>query len=320
MKNPLSNKWSLRIISLFFAIVLFIYADSSKVGSTRDVSQRSKIIQLTSTKSASVSVPLSLTVDSNKFFVTGYPEKVLVHLKGPAALVTTTANTQNFKVYADLSHLGVGEHTVKIQQEGINNELRYSFEPAQIKVDIQPRKTVSYPLGVNYTKSSIATGYQAGQATTDIKSVKVTGALTEINKVKRVVAQLNVPQNAKSTVESQAVIEALDSDGKTVNVVITPATTNVKLPIAAGHSKEVGVKLVAKGTASNNKQFKMSSNVKQVKVFGTKKQLADITDAQVRVDTSDVTKSKTKKVVLDSKLNNVAGFEPTSINVKIIKQ
>lgn len=46
----------------FFAIVLFIYADSSKVGSTRDVSQQSKIIQLTSTKSATVSVPLSLTL------------------------------------------------------------------------------------------------------------------------------------------------------------------------------------------------------------------------------------------------------------------
>lgn len=319
MKNPLSNKWSLRVISLFFAIVLFIYADSSKVGSTRDVSQQSKIIQLTSTKSATVSVPLSLTVDNNKFFVTGYPEKVLVHLKGPAALVTTTANTQNFKVYADLSNLGVGSHTVRIQQEGINSELRYSFEPADIKVDIQPRKTVSYPLKVKYTKSNIATGYQAGAATTDIKSVKVTGAMTEINKVKQVVAQLNVPQNARSTVENQAVIEALDADGKTVNVVITPATTNVKLPIAAGHSKEVGVKLVVKGDSNENNQFKLSSDTKRVRVFGTQQQLAGISQAQVRVDTSDVTNAKTKTVVLDSKLNDVEGFDPTSIKVKIVK-
>ena len=319
MKNPFTNKWSLRLVALFFAIVLFVYASSSKVGSTRDISQRGKIIQLTSTKSATVSVPLSLNVNSNKFFVTGYPEKVLVHLKGPAALVTTTANTQNFKAYADLSHLGVGEHTIKIQQDGINNELRYSFEPAKIRVDIQPRKTVSYPLQANYAKSNIAPGYQAGDASTDIKSVKVTGATSEINQVKKVVAQLNVPQNAKSTIESQAVIEALDADGKTVNVVITPATTNVKLPIAAGRSKEVGLKLTAKGETGSSDQVKLSTDTKRVRIFGTKAQLADISSAEVRVDISDVTGTKTKKVTLDSKLNDVQGFEPNSIKVKIVK-
>lgn len=319
MKNMFNNKWSMRILALIFAILLFVYADSSKVNSTRDPNRKNQIIKLSSTKSATVSVPLSLTVNSNKYFVTGYPEKVLVHLTGPAALVTTTANTQNFKVYADLSKLGIGHHTVSIQQEGLNSELRYRFEPAKINVDVQPRKTVSYPLTVKYDKNNIATGYTAGKVTTDTKTVKVTGAQDSINKVTSVVAKLNIPQNAKTTVDSQAVIEALDANGKTVNVVITPATTNIKLPIASGESKEVPVKLEPKGQTGPSDKVKLSTTTERVKVFGTDSQLADLKEVLVKVNTSDVSQTKTKRVTLDAKLNKVAGFEPDSIQVKIEK-
>ncbi|KRL18627.1 YbbR-like protein [Lentilactobacillus rapi DSM 19907 = JCM 15042] len=258
-------------------------------------------------------------MNSNKYFVTGYPEKVKIHLSGPSALVTTTANTQNFKVYADLSKLGVGSHTVRIQQEGLNNDLRYRFEPAKIKVNIQPRKTVSYPLQVKYSKGNVASGYQAGNATADVKTVKITGASDQINRIHSVVAQLNVPQNAKSSINSQAIIEALDADQNTVNVVITPATADVTLPITPGNSKELPVKLEAKGITDDNESFTLTSATKRVRVFGTKAQLKKLSSVEVEVDTSDVKNTKTKKIELDSKLNDVKGFDPDYINVKITR-
>ena len=233
--------------------------------------------------------------------------------------MTTTANTQNFKAYADLSKLGVGTHTVRIQQDGLNNDLRYRFEPATIKVDIQPRETVSYPLTVKYSQRNIASGYQAGEANADVKNVKITGASDQINRIKSVVAQLNVPQNAKSSISSQAIIEALDAKQNTVNVVITPATADVTLPITPGNSKELPIKLEPKGVTDDNESFTLTSATKRVRVFGTKAELAKLASVKVEVDTSDVTKTKTKQVTLDPKLNDVKGFDPERISVKITR-
>lgn len=319
MKKILLTNWAYRVLSLVLAILLFWYVGTTQSGPSNQVSDNSNSTQLTSNRAKTFSVPLSLTVNSNKYFVTGYPEKVSVHLSGPSALVTTTANTQNFKAYADLSKLGVGTHTVRIQQEGLNNDLRYRFEPATIKVDIQPRKTVTYPLQVKYQKGNIASGYQAGNATADVKNVKITGASDQINRIRSVVAQLNVPQNAKSSINSQAIVEALDAKQNTVNVVITPATADVTLPITPGNSKELPLKFEAKGITDDNENFSLSSRTKRVRVFGTNSELKKLNSVEVEVDTSDVKTYKTKEVELDSKLNGVKGFDPDRISVKITR-
>ncbi len=319
MKKFLFSNWAYRLLALVFAILLFLYVNSTPSGTTSSQGTGSNSTTMTSNRSTTVTSQLSLTVNSNKYFVTGYPEKVQVHLSGPSALVTTTANTQNFKVYADLSKLGVGTHTVRIQQEGLNSDLRYRFDPATIKVDIQPRTTVSFPLTVKYDKENIASGYQAGNTTADVKNVKITGASDQISRIHSVVAQLNVPQNAKSSVNSQAIIEALDAKQKTVNVVITPATADVTLPITPGNSKEVPIKLEPKGITDDNESFSMTSATKRVRVFGTAPQLKKVSSVKVEVDTSDVKTRKTKSVELDSKLNSVKGFDPEKISVKITR-
>ncbi|MGV8071292.1 hypothetical protein PJO50_29655, partial [Mycobacterium kansasii] len=77
-------------------------------------------------------------------------------------------------------------------------------------------------------------------------------------------AQLTVPANTKKTISSQAVIEAIDRSGKTVNVILTPSTTTVNLPITSdGQSKKVGVNLNAKN-GSSGMTYKLSSDTTKV--------------------------------------------------------
>lgn len=203
MKNARYTTWLYRILALILAILLFFYVNSTKSSTSTQSTSSTNNTSLTATKTMKVSVPLQLNVNSNKYFVTGYPQKVKVTLRGPLALVTTTANTQNFKVYAALSDLGVGKHRVILHQEGLNHEIESSISPAKITVDIEPRKTVSYPVKVRYNSQNIAAGYSAGKATSDVIRVKATGAANEISRIKQVVAQLTVPQNSKKTVNSK---------------------------------------------------------------------------------------------------------------------
>ncbi|MTV82466.1 CdaR family protein [Secundilactobacillus folii] len=318
MKNIFNSRWTYRLLSLFLAVMLFLYVNSLKTTTTQQTTgSGDNSTTLTATEHKTVSVQLRLNVNSDKYFVTGYPEMVKVRLSGPAALITATANTQNFRVFANLNGLKPGQHNVTLKQDGLNRSINYEIIPSTIKVNIQPRQTVSFPVTVQYDKSQIAKNYIAGTATTDVTSVKATGPESEIDRIQKVVAQLNLPQDVNKSVNSEAVIEALDNQGKTVNVILTPSTTQVNLPITAkGHSKKVPLKFKAKN-ANTDQTYSFNSATTSVRVFGSESELNNISSFTADVDVSDVKDKKTKTISLDANANKVTGTDPSNVKVTV---
>ncbi|MCD7132389.1 YbbR-like domain-containing protein [Limosilactobacillus balticus] len=234
-KGFFRRKWFLRIISLILALFLFMYVNGSKSGflrqNTRNNNQSSALM---SNKSVTLRMPLDVTIDNNKYIVSGYPQYVKVKVTGPSALVTTTSNTQNFKVYADLSDLTPGKHRVKLKTSGLNSELTSKIEPQYINVNIQPRKTITMKVTVRLSNKDLDNGYKLGRPHSDIQTVQVTGSRDEVNKVNRIVAFVAIPHDAKENIARQVTLQAIDRNGQTLNVVISPTTTNVSIPVSAG--------------------------------------------------------------------------------------
>lgn len=234
-KGFFRRKWFLRIISLILALFLFMYVNGSKSGflrqNTRNNNQSSALM---SNKSVNLRMPLDVTIDNNKYIVSGYPQYVKVKVTGPSALVTTTSNTQNFKVYADLSDLTPGKHRVKLKTSGLNSELTSKIEPQYINVNIQPRKTITMKVTIRLSTRDLDNGYKLGRPHSDIQTVQVTGSRDEVNKVNRIVAFVAIPHDAKDNIARQVTLQAIDRNGQTLNVVISPTTTNVSIPISAG--------------------------------------------------------------------------------------
>lgn len=235
-QNPFNSRWFFRISALVLAVLLFIYVNGEKLGNTHKTELNTETTSLTSTKKKTLTMPLDLTVDSDRYIVSGYPKNVKVTVSGPAALVTATANTQNFKVYADLSSLGPGKDVVKPKQTGLNNDLTYHFKPKQFTVLIQSRKTESMAVQTKVDTSQLADGYKAGKATTSTDNVQITGAIAEVNKVDHVVASVSLSKKDKTNISKQVTLQAVDKNGNTVNVVITPQTTTIKIPISKQNS------------------------------------------------------------------------------------
>lgn len=221
----------LRISALVLAILLFVYVNGEKLQNVRD-SDSGNSSTLTSTVKKTITVPLNVNVNSDKYVVTGYPANVKVTITGPAALVTTTSNTQNFKIAADLSKLGTGTHKVKLKETGINKDLSYAIDPSTITVTIATRKTVTLPVDIQVNSDQLPDSYKVGKATSSIDSVKVTGASADISKINRIIASVTIPKNTKSDLSRKVTLQAIDSNGNTVNVVISPSTTTVKVPIS----------------------------------------------------------------------------------------
>ncbi|ETY75103.1 CdaR family protein [Lactiplantibacillus fabifermentans] len=320
MKKFMNSSWSMRLLALICALVLFAYVNSSKTSNnssslTNNISKTT----LTSNRKVTISAPLELNVNSTKYFVTGYPENIKITIEGPAALVTTTANTQNFKVYADLSDLAVGRHSVKVKVDGLNKELSYSLNQKYIHINIQPRRTATYKVSADFNDSNVASGYEAGTARLGTSSVKVTGAVSEVSKVAKVVAVVNTEKNLTKSVNQQAMLEALDANGQTLNVVLTPSTTSVYIPITqANATKDVAVDLKASGKTSADTSYSFSTDTKSVKLTGSKSALAKLSKFPVNVDVTGVTETTTKTVKLStSDEDGVSAVSPTSIKVKI---
>lgn len=254
--------WFMRIASLILAIFLFMYVNSEKNGFLRQTTRGSDSGNaLMSNKTMSIRMPLELKMNSQKYVVTGYPQYVKVRVSGPSAMVTTVSNTQNFKVYADLTKLGIGTHTVTLKESGLNSELRYTIKPQQIKVNIQPRSTVTAPVDVRLNSKSVDGNYHVGTPRPALKTVQITGARNQVKRVARVIAYVDVPRDAHGNFSRQVTLQAVDKKGRTVNVVIMPSSINVEVPVSKQGNNEPTSSSSSSNSASSNSDNDSSSNI-----------------------------------------------------------
>ena len=313
MKKIINSNYFYAFIALCCALWLFFYVSSPGVGSTRDSNQSNTS---TVTKKTTISVPLQLQADVDKYYITGYPETVKITIEGPSALVTATKNTQNFNLYLNLKDLSVGQHRVQIKESGLNSELTYSIKPKYVTVNIQHRETKKFDVDVDYNQDSLATGYETGKVEVSPETVTVTGAATEIAKV---IVKPILPKGIKSTFDQEVLVQALDKNGKTVNVTLDPQTVHVKIPISI-QSKQVSINLKQKGTSSSTtSNLSVTSDVKTIRVYGTQDQIDAIdSSVDVPVDVSDVNGNTKKSINLSDALGNKVAFtDPDTIDVSI---
>lgn len=308
------SKWVYRVLALVLAVALFGYVNAEQYNRAQDNGTNSSAV--TATAKRTLKVPLELKADTDKYFITGYPQRVSVEVEGSASLVTVTANTQNFRVIADLSGLGVGTHTVKLKEQGLNKDLTYSIKPQTIKVTIQDRRTRKMPIQVKYNSDSLAPGYVADTAQLGTETAEVTGGKGEINRVYQVVANLVMSRNTKTAVDQEVLLQALDEDGNTLNVVISPATVHVHLPVSLP-SKKVSIALKQTGTVPHGTSFSLNTATTSATIYGSRAELKKIDTLTVPIDVSKIAKSTTVTVRLTSAAAGIVSSTPRTIRVQV---
>ncbi|MCM0598222.1 CdaR family protein [Periweissella fabalis] len=316
----LRNQGLYLIGSLVLSISLFVYVSSTNQGSQNNQIQQQNnsgnfLSSLASQRKAKVNLPLQLDVNDIRYFVTGAPESVTVQLSGPSALVTAAVNTKNFEVYANLRDLTLGNHTVALKVRGLSKDISFQIIPSKISINLAQRATRNIPVKVQYNTENIADGYDIGNAKSSIQTVQITGAAEQVARVQQVVAQLAIPNNTKKTINQRVQLQALDSNGNLVDVVMTPQITNVTLPITPGNGKK-SVPVQLKAIGSNANGYTLTANVNEVSLFGKQQVLNTIKQVIVQVDVSGITTNTTKKVDIQS-FEGVKQFEPTTIMVNI---
>lgn len=310
MDRILSNKWSVRIISLIFAAVLFTYITSSS-DKAINIGESGTYVDVIN------NVPVEVYYDKDEMTVSGVPDTVDVTVTGSKGLVQLAKSQSNLIAYIDLKKAKTGTQNVKIQLKGLSDRLKATINPATAKVTIAEKVTKRYSVEAELNKSVIAEGYQAGTAKVNPKKVSITGSQEVLDQIAYVKATISDEKNQKSDFDTTATVSAFDASLNKLDVEIEPGQVDVSVPVS-----KIGKTVPLRFQQSGNPADKtvaissLTSEDNKVTVIAPESVTDDIEQITIPIDVTQITGDKTIEVKVPVP-TGATSVNPTFVKVKI---
>lgn len=312
MKNDKKSPWFIRILSLFFAILLYYNANSFAITNKQPSS-------VTEHEATAENVPVNVTYNQDKYFISGYQESVSVELKSNNKILLdkeSNAETRSFSVVMDLTKYSVGTHEVPLEIVGLPNSVKGTLKPSKLSVTIENKDSNRFKVEAAIDNKIYQEGYSTKEATIDPSSVKVSGSEETIKEIDRVIAGVSERSNVTGNFSERVQPYAVNKSGEPLNVKIEPenVTVNVKVNVP---SKRVKVTPIQSGTIPKGiKDFTFTIKDDMVDIEGSKDVLDEINGIELKVDTSNIRETTTSSYVVVVPNGVKVNPETVSITVK----
>ena len=218
-------------LSIFLALLLFFYATTTNYKNSESSASNNESETYVHTLSG---VPIDIEYDTNKYFISGFSSTVAVELRGSNRVLLqreSDESTRTFQVIADLRELTDGTQTVTLQLANLPPGVSATLAPDAITVKIGKKVSQSFPVeGVIYS-NQLASGYSVSKVTVDVSSVKVTTDEETMAKIDHVEAVAVDISNLDSNYSGTAKLQAVDSDGNVLPVVLSETEANIQVVV-----------------------------------------------------------------------------------------
>ena len=218
-------------LSIFLALLLFFYATTTNYKNSESSASNTKSETYVHTLSG---VPIDIEYDTNKYFISGFSSTVAVELRGSNRVLLqreSDESTRTFQVIADLRELTDGTQTVTLQLANLPPGVSATLAPDAITVKIGKKVSQSLAVeGVIYS-NQLASGYSVSKVTVDVSSVKVTTDEETMAKIDHVEAVAVDISNLDSNYSGTAKLQAVDSDGNALPVVLSETEANIQVVV-----------------------------------------------------------------------------------------
>ncbi|WP_085993607.1 CdaR family protein [Oceanobacillus senegalensis] len=285
MDNWFKSKWFVRFAALAFAIVLYIFVETTVNSSTTE-----SAIPGTNTETQTLDdVPVEIRIDSEKYVVSGVPEYVTVSLEGPPNYLRPIVLQRNFDVYVDLVGLEEGEHTVEIEYN-VSNQLEAYIEPKTVDVFIEEKASQEFDVSVDFiNQDKLPAGYEVGDFELDPSTVTISSSKSIIDRIGVVKVFVDVAELKESIDNREVPINVYDAQGNELST--TPSPERVKVSAEINNpSKTVSLNVPTTGELPEGYSLmSISANVEEVEIFAKSNILADINSISTEeIDLSEV--------------------------------
>jgi YbbR domain-containing protein len=206
------------------------------------------------TRTLASAVPLQVIGQDPGLVINGeIPAGVEVTLRAPRSVWDVIdADPQTVRAILDLSGLSAGEHSL---------DLQIQIDARPIKIVAVAPHTVAFILDTLSTRTFVITpslrgeaaiGYQVGEISIDPMEVVVAGAESQVRKVARASAVVNL-SGIRENFDQTLRIEILDKNGQRVEgVAVSPDVVHVTLPVnQQGGYRDVAVKVNMQGRVAS---------------------------------------------------------------------
>ena len=218
-------------LSIFLALLLFFYATTTNYKNSESSASNNESETYVHTLSG---VPIDIEYDMNKYFISGFSSTVAVELRGSNRVLLqreSDESTRTFQVVADLRELTDGTQTVTLQLANLPPGVSATLAPDAITVKIGKKVSQSLAVeGVIYS-NQLASGYSVSKVTVDVSSVKVTTDEETMAKIDHVEAVVVDISNLDSNYSGTAKLQAVDSDGNALPVVLSETEANIQVVV-----------------------------------------------------------------------------------------
>jgi len=315
MDKLFQSKWFIRVISLVFAITLYLFVTVE----TNTAQNESRVVPGTSTEVQVLDdVPLDIRIDADQYVVSGVPEFVTVSLEGKTSVLTPIVRQRNFSVFVDLRQFGEGEHTVDIEYENLPDDLNAYIEPKSIDVTIEKRATKEFDVSVDLINmEELPLGYEVGEPEVNPKTVTIISSESTIDQIAMVKVFIDVTDLKESIRNREVPVSVYDVQGNDLNVRVEPPSVTVSVPVERP-SKKVPLTIKTRGELPKGYKLEKLAAEQEIEIFGKREILegiAEITTKELNLTT--ITESDKYEVELDFPDGVIANHETIEVDIEL---
>ncbi len=305
LRNWLLKNIDIKLLSLFLAIILWLYIASGE----------NPIIE------NFFDVSLATNNLREDLVVKEFPLNISVGIKGPKNVINSISPHQIIGVvdFSDINEAGI--YKLKVEVIAPKRTEITRIIPSDVKVDLERVLTqiveVEYSLiGIPEKEYSLADEPQL-----DPSKVKITGAQSILEKIKQIICTIDI-SGIKDDINKKIEVKALDANGDEIKgVKIEPNIVEASISLTRGYLEKilpVKPRIIGK-PAPGYYISQILANPNEIRIFGNYSKISNIDSLEtIPIDVNGITKTLSVKVspALEEGLNIVEG-ETSLIEVTI---
>ena len=309
LDRMLQSNLSMKILSFIIAIVL-LFTINGNINNIFSTPNGGDYIY---------DVKISVRGLQDDYYVVGLPETVDVALVGPSIDIYAAKLSKNYKIIADFSSLGEGDHTIELKSEGFPTNLQVMIVPQTVSVKITQKYTETFELGYDFiNEDKMDNKYSVSVESMEHQQVEIRGSQDVIGKINSVKANIDLSEINESF-EQDAKIYAYDRSGKKLDVEIIPDSVHVQCDVSS-YSKEVPIVPKYVGQFESGYGLKeVTLSKDKVRIYGKEELLNSVNSVNVIIDISGLSGDKTyeKLPITEMEKINKLSFDTVDVSVKV---
>ena len=295
-KNWLLKNIDIKLLSLFFAIILWLYI----AGGENPIVENF------------IDISLTQTTLSEDLAIKEFPTNVSIGIKGPKNIINNISPSQISGIvdFSEISKEGL--YKLKVEVAAPKRTQITRIIPSEIKVEVE--KILTKEVEVEYSLIGIPErGFSlADEPQFNPPKVKIIGAQSVLESVKQTICAIDI-SGIKEDLNKKIKVRAVDVNGNDINEVkIEPDISEVSISLTRGYpEKQLAVKPKIVGKPAPGYYIsEILSSPDEIKIFGNYSKINSIEFLEtIPIDVSGITKTLSVKVppTLDEGLNIAEG-------------